>query len=89
MAFTRLSPKGLRLGQEVVEIQLTNLRGSPFADADGLVDSNTFCSSELYRQVGVGYIELGGCGVLLRAGYLRARYLNGSICTGWITFADG
>lgn len=58
MAFTRLSPKGLRLGQEVVEIQLTNLRGSPFADAEGLVDSNTFCSSELYRQVGLGYIEL-------------------------------
>ena len=51
IAFIRLSPLGARVGTEAVEIQLSNLRGVALTEGEGLVEGNTFCTSELYRQV--------------------------------------
>ena len=48
ITMTRLNAAGQRLGGEAVEITLSNLRGDPAAGDS--MDSNQFCTSELYRQ---------------------------------------
>ena len=50
VTMTRLNAAGQRLGAEVVDIELSNLRGGALPETSSEV-GNTFCTSELYRQV--------------------------------------
>ena len=50
ITMTRLNAAGQRLGGEVVDITLSNLRGCGPEETSSS-GSNQFCTSELYRQV--------------------------------------
>ena len=50
VTMTRLNSAGQRLGAEVVEIELSNLRSGVQPETSSAT-ADTFCTSELYRQV--------------------------------------